>query len=89
MDSPLSLIIADMVLQDLENRVIMSLPIFLPFYVRYVDDVELAVSSSMLKTVLNTFNAYHPRLQFILEEDENNRFNFLDVTIIVDNNHSI
>ena len=72
MGSPLSPIIADLTLQDLENKAITSLGVCLPFYVRYVDDVALAAPSSMLDKVVVMFNSFHPRLQFTMEEGINN-----------------
>src|SRR5580765_5024327 len=85
MASPLSPIIADLTLQDLESKALASLSFTLPFYVRYVDDVALAAPSSMLKDILKIFNSFHPRLQFTMEEGVDNRLNYLDVTIIVNN----
>ena len=86
MGSPLSPIIADITLQDLEIRAIETLPFELPFYFRYVDDVVLAVPSHSLDTVLNTFNSLHPKIQFTLEEGTDNRLNFLDVTVMIRDN---
>lgn len=83
MGSPLSPIIADIVLQDLERRALDRLSFTLPFFVRYVDDLALAVPSSMVDHTLNTFNSFHTRLQFTVEKGEKNRLNFLDVTIIL------
>ncbi|KAM0728324.1 hypothetical protein ACS0PU_005106 [Formica fusca] len=84
MGSPLSPIIADIVLQDLESRALESLKFTPPFYVRYVDDVALAVPASFLNHTLQTFNAFHPRLQFTVEIGEKDRLNFLDITMIVE-----
>src|SRR5436190_24071333 len=81
MGSPLSPIAADIVLYDLESRALAMLPMHLPFYVRYVDDIALAAPSSMFKNILCTFNSFHPRLQFTMEEGVDNRLNFLDVSI--------
>src|SRR5580765_2372334 len=53
MGSPLSPIIADITLQDLEKRVLGTLSFELPFYFRYVDDIALSVPSSMLEFTLN------------------------------------
>ena len=86
MDSPLSPIIADITLQDIERSAVRALPFELPFYYRYVDDIALAVPASDCESLLNTFNSFHPRLQFTIEEGADNRLNFLDVTIIVNNN---
>ncbi|XP_072762580.1 uncharacterized protein [Anoplolepis gracilipes] len=85
MGSPLSPVIADVTFQDLENRAVAALPLSLPFYIRYVDDVALAAPSAMFHMIVNTFNSYHPRLQFTIEEGDDNRLNFLDVTIISHN----
>jgi len=57
MGSPLSPIIADITLQDLENKAIGHVLFNLPFYYRYVDDIALAASSSMFNEVLGIFNS--------------------------------
>jgi len=67
MGSPLSPVIADLVLQDLELVAINNLPFHLPFYYRYVDDIILAAPSNSLDILLQTFNAQHSRLQFTME----------------------
>ncbi|KMQ84009.1 hypothetical protein RF55_18601 [Lasius niger] len=81
MGSPLSPVIADITLQDLETRAVEILPIKLPFYCRYVDDIALAIPSSLFNTVLQTFNSFHPRLQFTMEKGTDGSLNFLDITI--------
>jgi len=83
MGSPLSPIIADLVLQDLEMNAIRKLPLHLPLYYRYVDDILLAAPIDRLDSILEVFNSYHERLQFTLEIGVNHRINFLDVTIIL------
>ena|SRR5436190_6044979 len=83
MGSLLSPVVADIVLCDLETRALSMLPMHLPVYVRYVDDIALTAPSSMFANILDTFNSFHPRLQFTMEEGVNNRLNFLDVSIII------
>jgi len=68
----------------LETKAIEKLPFELPLYRRYVDDVLLAASLDQFNIILDTFNSFHVRLQFTLEISINNRINFLDVTIILD-----
>lgn len=87
MGSP-SPIITDIVLQDLETKALKRLS-FSPFFFRYVDDVALAASSSCFKHILDTFKTFHPRLQFTMEVGENNKLNFLDVTLSLNNNYII
>jgi len=89
MGSLLSPIIADLILQDLEIKAIERLPIKLPIYYRYVDDILLAAPTDQLLMMLETFNSFHDRLQFTLEISKNNRINFLDVTIILDDQRII
>ncbi|KAG5342013.1 SETMR methyltransferase, partial [Acromyrmex heyeri] len=58
------------------------------FYYRYVDDLCTAVSVSKMDSFLSTFNSFHPRLQFTVEVEDNS-LNFLDVSIIIKDNHLI
>jgi len=51
MGSPLSPIVADLVLQHLETRAINMLPTRLPFYYRYVDDIFLACPYDLVNNV--------------------------------------
>ena len=49
MGSPLSPIMADITLQDLEIEALKSLPFEPPFYYRYVDDIVLAAPILMFE----------------------------------------
>jgi len=85
MGSPLSPIIADLIMQDLEIAKAIAM---LGFQLGSSDnDIVMAVPSDMIDFILTTFNSFHPRLQFILEIGGNS-INFLDVTIINNNNYS-
>jgi len=81
MGSPLSPIVADLVLQKLESQTISKLPFKLDFYYRYVDDIALSAPLSGLDDLLDTFNSFHPRLKFTMEIG-GDKLNFLDVTLI-------
>jgi len=65
MDSPLSSIIVDLVLQDLELKI------------------------DYLSKILEAFNSFHDKLQFTLEISGNNCIDFLDVTILLDDQRNI
>jgi len=86
MGSPISPIIADIVMDDIETRALNSLRFKIPFYYRYVDDIALTIPCNKAELLLDTFNSFHPRLQFTLERG-GNFLNFLDVTIIKNNNN--
>lgn len=86
MGSPLSPIIADIILQDLEEKALTSLNFIPTFYLRYVDDIVLTAPPSAFKHILNVFNSFHSRLQFTMEIGDDNKLDFLDVTLILNNN---
>lgn len=83
MGSPLSPIIADIVLHDLESRALERIPVPIPFCVRYVDDIALASPPAFVDFIVNIFNSFHRRLQFTVEISNENSLNFLDVTMII------
>ena len=80
--SVISPMLAEIVMQDLERSVFERLGFVLPFYFRYVDDTLLCVPLDKLQIVIDTFNDYHPRIQFTHEMGRNNRISFLDLEII-------
>ena len=89
MGSPLSPIIADIVMQDIENNALCLLEIRLPFFLRYVDDIVCAVPSERVDHVLEVFNSIHPRLQFTIEIGVNDELSFLDLNLILNNEQLI
>lgn len=86
MGSPLSPIIADLILQDLENNAVASLSYVPSIYVRFVDDILMAVPTDSITLTLNIFNSFYTRLQFTLEIENNRCLNFLDTNIIIEIN---
>lgn len=78
MGSPLSPIIADIVLQDLEKRALDIIPVYIPFFVRYVDDIALASPPEFIEPIKKIFNSFYKRLQFTLDLPVNNKLCFLD-----------
>lgn len=79
MGSPLSPILADIVMQ--ENEAIKRLSCDLQFYFRYVDDILLSAPKKYVEDILETFNSIHKRLKFSLELSNKNCINFLNVLI--------
>ncbi len=59
MGSPLSPILSDMVVQDLENEILSSLKFQIPVYYRYVDDLLLAVPKKKIQWLVTKFNSYN------------------------------
>jgi len=81
MGSPLSPIIAHMVLQDLEEEALEKINCNIPFYFRYVDDIVLAAPIDQIKKIVDTFNAFHDRLQFTVELEDKKKFKFYGLEI--------
>lgn len=86
MGSPLSPIIADLVMQDLENKALYKIGFKLPLYYRYVDDILLVTKSDKIDHIVNTFNSFHDRLQFTHELENDRQISFLDLKLIVRDN---
>ncbi|XP_046424414.1 uncharacterized protein LOC124181677 [Neodiprion fabricii] len=85
MGSPLSPILSDLVLDDLEQYCLNKLDFKPSFFFRYVDDIITAVPSDKVAEMLSVFNSFHPRLQFTSELESNHQISFLDILIINDN----
>ena len=81
MGSPLSPILANIVLQDLEQEIITANNIISSFYFRYVVDIVLAVHKEV-ERILELFNSYHERLRFTVDFSDENGINFLDVKLM-------
>lgn len=62
MGSPLSPVIADIVLQDIKVKALSRIPVHISFYVRYVDYIVFAIPREFIKVVLEIFNSFHRRL---------------------------
>lgn len=81
MGSSISSVVAQLVLEELEAKIISELKFNLPFYVRYVDDCLTAVPHDQDEYILKMFNSYHEKIRFTLEPEINNSINFLDMTV--------
>jgi len=62
MGSPLSPIISDLVMRDLEDRALETLNLPISFYVRYVDDIAMIIPPFSVMEILKEFNGFHSRL---------------------------
>ena len=81
--------LAEIVMEDLEKTVFERLEFVVPFYFRYVDDTLLCIPLDEFQKVVDTFNDYHPRIQFTHEMERNNRISILDLEIIKRDNGKI
>lgn len=84
MGSPLSPILAKILMTHLIDTILGSLDFKPKFLALYVDDSFWVVDSDQLNPIFNKLNQYHPKIKFTLEKEKKNTLNFLDVSVIRD-----
>lgn len=89
MGSPISPVLANMVMELLETEVLKKLKVDPVFYTRYVDDIILCIPTNRIEETVEKFNSFHPRLQFTTELEQNNQISFLDILIVKQEDGSI
>lgn len=85
MGSPLSPVVANLVMERLEQesmRVLEEKQIHVRLYRRYVDDCVCLAEEDQMETILETFNQFHGKLQFTLEKELNGSIKFLDIMLM-------
>ena len=81
MGSPVSDVIANMVMEDVEQRALATSPVKPFFWKRYVDDVISAVSGNEAERLLSHLNSVEPSIQFTLEREKDRHLPFLDLNV--------
>ncbi|BHF81702.1 Charged multivesicular body protein 6 [Sparganum proliferum] len=79
MDSPISGLVAELVLQELEKTAFIQHE--LAFSRRYVDDTFVIVKKDMLQHFYSLLNAVFPDIKFTREEEREQQLPFLDVLV--------
>ena len=83
MGSPISPIVANLYMEDLETKAIQSAPDPPVFWKRFVDDTFVIIKSSHKEEFLDHINSIDPNIQFTSEESrEDGSMPFLDMLII-------
>ena len=81
MGSPVSAVIANLVMEDVEQRALASSPVKPLFWRRYVDDVISAVSKNEVENLLSHLNSGEPSIQFTVEREKDRRLSLLDLNV--------
>jgi hypothetical protein len=85
MGAPTSAILSEIYRQYIENKTLVDILVKHKIlgYFRYVDDILLVydITTTDINSVVNHFNSIIPSLKFTLENETNNKLNFLDITI--------
>ena len=82
MGSPVSVTVANLVMEDVEERALNTYPNPPKFWKRYVDDVCVAMKRDETNDFLNHLNSIELTIQFTVEtEDDDNTLPFLDTRL--------
>ena len=82
MGSPVSVTIANLVMEDVEGRTLSSFKSTGPlFWKRYVDDTWTAIHPDQIDEFHQHLNSIEPSIQFTREVEGNNQLSFLDVLL--------
>ena len=81
MGSPVSVVVADLVMEDIESRALTSFPSPPCFWKRYVDDTCCAIRTDSVENFHRHLNSIEPSIQFTLEAETEGQLAFLDVLI--------
>ena len=82
MGSPISPMLADLALKDLEEVVLQKIRSKIHSYYRYVDDTFSIMPKNMIKETIENFKSYHSRLNFTYELVFDNTLPFLNFLIV-------
>ena len=81
MGSPLSLVLANIFMVELEQNIIPKLSKDISLWKRYVDDTICFVNSSRISHVLESLNSFHSNIKFTAEIEKGSKIAFLDILI--------
>ena len=79
MGSLVSAVIANMVMEEVEQRALATSLVKPFFWKRYVDDVTSAVSGNEADRLLSHLDSIEPSIQFTLEREKDRHLSFLDL----------
>ena len=90
MGAPTSAILSEVFLQNLEHMLITDIlkKHHIIDYYRYVDDILIVYNTQKTNIIdtLNEFNTIHHKIKFKMEQQSQNKLNYLDLTIMTNNN---
>ena len=82
MGSPVSVVVANLVMEDVEERALSSCVVPPCFWKRYVDDVCVAMPRNLISSFLDHLNGVESTIQFTVEvEAEDGTLPFLDICL--------
>ena len=79
MGSPVSPVITDIFMDELENTVLLNFHSGPRLFHRFVDDIITVVKRTDAQNLFTHLNNQHPRIRFTMEEETNGSLPFMDV----------
>ena len=76
MGCPASSVVAELYMQNHDNRTLTTVENSPRIYERFVDDIVIKLEN--LKQFHNHMNTFHPKIQFTIEEESDGELPFLD-----------
>ena len=86
MGSPVSVIVAEIVMQNIEEQALATYSETLPLWLRYVDDTITAVHESKINEFHEHLKEQNTNIPFTKEIEENGKIPFLDCLVTRENN---
>ena len=86
MGSPVSVVVAEIVMQNIREQVLATYSETLPLWLRYVDDTITAVHKNKINEFHEHLNKQNTSIQFTKEIKENGTIPFLDCLVTRKNN---
>ena len=86
MGSPVSVVVAEIVMQNIEEQALATYTRTVPLWLRYVDDTFTAVHKDGIDDFHEHLNRQNADIQFTKEIEENGKLPFLDCLVTRDSN---
>ena len=81
MGSPVSVVVANLVMEDIEHRAMSSFHTPPRFWRRYVDDTCTALPRDLVEPFHEHLNSINKNIQFTVERESGGQLPFLDVLL--------
>jgi hypothetical protein len=81
MGSPISVTVANLVMETVEQRALSTFIHPPRFWKRYVDDTNVIIRKDMVEEFFGHINSIEPDIKFTMEKESNNSIAFLDTRI--------
>ena len=85
MGSPVSIVMAEIVMQNIKEQALATYSETLPLWLCYVDDTITAVQESKIDEFHEHLNNQNTNIQFTKEIEENGKIHFLDCLVTHEN----